>query len=139
MDFYSESFFLGFLIRNFLKTSAFFFFQVTQCFSFRDSWLEVKDLLNRLLNTITVPNLVSRHQIIVLNAINNSPSIVVDFLADLIARNIEQLETELATSHIAIPIAFARRITDSQCCDSIAKVNMFCFFFEYENRFYFMD
>ena len=86
-----------------------------------DAWLEVKDFLASLIETITVPNLVSRHQIIMLNAINNSPSIVVDFLADLIAQNIDVLESELATSHVAVSIAFARRVVDCHCSESIAK------------------
>lgn len=86
-----------------------------------DTWLEVKELLSCLLETITVTNLISRHQIIVLNVINNSPGIVVDFLADLIDRNVEELEDKLKTSHIAVAIAFARRICEAQCSDSIAK------------------
>lgn len=84
--------------------------------------MDVKDLIVCLMDTITLPVLVTNHQLLLLTALNRCSSRVVDLLANYTLRHIEKIYDELSSSSIAVTIAFARRIVDAQCAQSVANV-----------------
>ncbi|KHN71896.1 26S proteasome non-ATPase regulatory subunit 5 [Toxocara canis] len=87
-----------------------------------DVWPDVKDLVLCLLDTITLQVLISRHQLVLLNALNRCSGRVVDLLAEYTLRHIQQVQTALSSSDISVTIAFVRRITHPQCAISIANL-----------------
>ncbi|KAL4001958.1 Proteasome non-ATPase 26S subunit family protein [Acanthocheilonema viteae] len=85
-----------------------------------DAFPDLKDLIICILDTIGIVSLTEKHQILVLNGINNSHPKVVDVLVDYYIRHIDEVYEMLANSHIAVTIAFARRVCDFDCAGSIA-------------------
>uniref|UniRef100_A0A9J2PHJ7 26S proteasome non-ATPase regulatory subunit 5 n=1 Tax=Ascaris lumbricoides TaxID=6252 RepID=A0A9J2PHJ7_ASCLU len=85
-------------------------------------WMDVKDLIVCLMDTITLPVLVTNHQLLLLTALNRCSSRVVDLLANYTLRHIEKIYDELSSSSIAVTVAFARRIVDAQCAQSVANL-----------------
>uniref|UniRef100_A0A0R3S582 26S proteasome non-ATPase regulatory subunit 5 n=1 Tax=Elaeophora elaphi TaxID=1147741 RepID=A0A0R3S582_9BILA len=85
-----------------------------------DTFPDLKNLIICILDTIV--SLTEKHQILVLNGINNNHPKVVDVLADYYMQHIDEVYEMLANSHIAVTIAFARRIHDFDCAGSIAIV-----------------
>uniref|UniRef100_A0A914ZVV4 26S proteasome non-ATPase regulatory subunit 5 n=1 Tax=Parascaris univalens TaxID=6257 RepID=A0A914ZVV4_PARUN len=87
-----------------------------------EMWMDVKDLIACLVDTITLPVLITNHQLLLLTALNRCSSRVIDFLAEYTLRHIEKIYDELSSSSIAVTIAFARRIVDAQCAQSVANL-----------------
>uniref|UniRef100_A0A915PZG1 26S proteasome non-ATPase regulatory subunit 5 n=1 Tax=Setaria digitata TaxID=48799 RepID=A0A915PZG1_9BILA len=85
-----------------------------------DLFPDLKDLVICILDTIGIVSLTEKHQILVLNGINSSHARVVDVLADYYIRHIDEVFEMLSNSHIAVTIAFARRVCDFDCAGSIA-------------------
>uniref|UniRef100_A0A1I8EWA7 26S proteasome non-ATPase regulatory subunit 5 n=1 Tax=Wuchereria bancrofti TaxID=6293 RepID=A0A1I8EWA7_WUCBA len=83
-----------------------------------DAFPDLKDLIICILDTVV--SLTEKHQILVLNGINNSHPKVVDVLVDYYIRHIDEVYEMLSNSHIAVTIAFARRVCDFDCAGSIA-------------------
>lgn len=96
---------------------------------FRDAFPDLKDLIICILDTVGIVSLTEKHQILVLNGINNSHPRVVDVLVDYYIRHIDEVYEMLSNSHIAVTIAFARRICDFDCAGSIAVVRLHLSFF----------
>lgn len=87
-----------------------------------DVWFDVKDLIVCLVETVTLSRLISYHQLLFLKAVNSSSGRVVDLLAEAVVHQIDDLISILASSHVAVTIAFARRITDPMCAESVAAM-----------------
>ncbi|KAM3724813.1 26S proteasome non-ATPase regulatory subunit [Dirofilaria immitis] len=85
-----------------------------------DAFPDLKDLIICILDTVGIVSLTEKHQILVLNGINNSHPRVVDVLVDYYIRHVDEVYEMLSNSHIAVTIAFARRICDFDCAGSIA-------------------
>ncbi|CAG9534674.1 unnamed protein product [Cercopithifilaria johnstoni] len=85
-----------------------------------DAFPDLKDLIICILDTVGLVSVTEKHQILVLNGINNSHPKVVDVLVDYYIRHINEVYEMLANSHIAVTIAFARRVCDFDCAGSIA-------------------
>uniref|UniRef100_A0AAF5PQV0 26S proteasome non-ATPase regulatory subunit 5 n=1 Tax=Wuchereria bancrofti TaxID=6293 RepID=A0AAF5PQV0_WUCBA len=85
-----------------------------------DAFPDLKDLIICILDTVGIVSLTEKHQILVLNGINNSHPKVVDVLVDYYIRHIDEVYEMLSNSHIAVTIAFARRVCDFDCAGSIA-------------------
>lgn len=85
-----------------------------------DAFPDLKDLIICILDTVGIVSLTEKHQILVLNGINNSHPKVVDVLVDYYIRHIDEVDEMLSNSHIAVTIAFARRVCDFDCAGSIA-------------------
>ncbi|OZC06056.1 hypothetical protein X798_06959 [Onchocerca flexuosa] len=85
-----------------------------------DAFPDLKDLIICILDTVGIVCLTEKHQILVLNGINTSHPRVVDVLVDYYIRHIDEVYEMLSNSHIAVTIAFARRICDFDCAGSIA-------------------
>ncbi|EJD74604.1 hypothetical protein LOAG_18101 [Loa loa] len=85
-----------------------------------DAFPDLKDLIICILDTVGIVSITEKHQILVLNGINNSHPRVVDVLVDYYIRHIDEVYEILSNSHIAVTIAFARRVCDFDCAGSIA-------------------
>lgn len=91
--------------------------------AFRDSWQSVKDLINVVFGTIPVEFMLDSHQIILLQAVNNAPDRVVDWLAqNYLLPAIDSVEQRLKTSAKAVTIALSRRVRSAACAESLAKL-----------------
>lgn len=84
---------------------------------------DLKDLIICIFDTVGIAKLTENHQILILNGINSSPANVVDILADYYIDHQDEVFDMMRSSHIAITIAFARRISDFDCAESVAKVS----------------
>ncbi|VDN32820.1 unnamed protein product [Gongylonema pulchrum] len=88
---------------------------------------DLKDLLICIFDTVGASQLTSRYQIKILHAINNKPASVIEILADYYLAHLAEVQQQLSTTDIAVTIAFARRIVDSDCADSVAAVSALAF------------
>ncbi|VDM99081.1 unnamed protein product [Thelazia callipaeda] len=81
---------------------------------------EFKGLLICILDTVGIVSLTEKHQILILNAVNKSDAKVIGVLADYYIQHIDEVHDMLAKSHVAITIAFSRRIIDFDCAGTVA-------------------
>ncbi|CAJ0932697.1 unnamed protein product, partial [Mesorhabditis belari] len=83
------------------------------------AWMDAKDLIVLLLQTITADKLLSQHQIFILNAVNQCSPSVVELLAAFFLQN-NSSQKLISSGSLAVAIAFARRINEEECYEKIA-------------------
>ncbi|MFH4981478.1 hypothetical protein AB6A40_008187 [Gnathostoma spinigerum] len=85
-----------------------------------NSWPDLKSLIVSVLDTVTLPRLFIKYNVLLLKAINSAADKVVDLLAKFVSDRISEVDTLLAESHVAVVIAFSRRLHDENCTESVA-------------------
>ncbi|KAH7694309.1 Protein F35G12.12 [Aphelenchoides avenae] len=88
-----------------------------------DTWQPVKDLISAIFSTIPADMMLDSHQILLLQALNNAPDRVVDWIAlNYLLPAIGTIEQRLRTSAKAVTIALTRRVRGVACAESLAKI-----------------
>ncbi|CAI5445919.1 unnamed protein product [Caenorhabditis angaria] len=86
-----------------------------------NAWIDCKDVLTIIIEDMPATELLSKYQILLLQAIPHCPSNVIDVLATILQRK-SDISQILNDSAIAVAVAFTRRVNEEICNEAIARL-----------------